>query len=1132
MTFPKFNLFTFLAAGFLTQTLSAQEATDSVNDSRQNYVCLRHLEVDEHNDSLTGFNEKAKRNEYIARGFSGKELRFLINKEKRKFIEERYGKKKQVVSETAGKYNSATVNNFPCINEGFEMLTPGQYSTATSIPGWNLQNAGNVSTNGTCPTSTAGWSGGSNECWIQQTPVMGVPFIGVLPPSPLGGSMVAQLNNTLTSGGMTRLVNTFPVTSSNSLYQYAFAGAWDGAHPCCDNSFSRVDFYDCMGTWLSCLSYSVVSLSQFCATSNSFNLSGTVTWTGWQTRSVNLAPYIGQCVTVIVSTGDCIGGAHFGMMFFDAHCGAQNVANGLNPIGVSSPVSFCPGSTLATVNAPLGYVSYTWTAPAAAPSISPQQSTLSVMTITNPVANTVYTVNGTTSSGCILSHTINLVTTSVAITGIQANNTCAGGSIGSATVQGNGSGTGYNYIWTNSSNFVVSTSSVVNNLPPGQYSVNVSAIGSPGCGQASNSVIIVASPPIVTNINKYFCTNTLVVDGFTGSNFAWYSSNALIPGATASSYTVSSPVNNATIGVSYTSPQGCRDSVKVTLVAATPGTLGISSNLTVCVGAGNGQAIISLTPSAFSFPAVNSFTVLNSPGTSPTLTLFSGTQSANSFTASGLTGGGSYTVIASDGLCRYGIPFTANVPTPFNFVINTPSTGYCSPGCGTAQIQLSGGFSTTPQYSYSWSPSPFTSGNTSPTIIVCPLLSPGTQSSITLTVAVTPTSINCPLTQTVALNMAFVQTPTLTPIPVLCTSGTVYSITSTATNGTVSPVMSGLTSNGVITPSMITPGTHPFTYASSLGGCTASVNSNFTVQEPPVSVASSGTACSGQAVTLSASGAVTYTWSNFANGSVVTVSPPASLVYSVTGFNSLGCYKTVALTVSITPVPSITVSGNLSLCPGQGTTLTAQGALSHTWTNFPPGSNIGLNPLSSGIYTVSGTGTGPCIVSKTVSLIVHASPTLTILGRLAICTGETSTLSVSGANSYSWNTNDTSSIIVISPTSVQQFSVTGLSVQQCSATATVMVNVLKCTGLDERGLFSPVKIYPNPAWSELFIDVDENVKAQLFDAAGKLIWESHLHIGKNKIELGEFAEGVYLLNLSGSQGTRSYKVIKKAGAVD
>jgi hypothetical protein len=83
----------------------------------------------------------------------------------------------------------------------------------------------------------------------------------------------------------------------------------------------------------------------------------------------------------------------------------------------------------------------------------------------------------------------------------------------------------------------------------------------------------------------------------------------------------------------------------------------------------------------------------------------------------------------------------------------------------------------------------------------------------------------------------------------------------------------------------------------------------------------SSTFCSGNSVTLTASGANTYTWSpatdlSIATGSIVIAYPAVTTTYTVTGTGANGCTGTANVTITVIQGPSGDVSSSPAVCPG------------------------------------------------------------------------------------------------------------------------------------------------------------------------------------------------------------------------
>ena len=808
-------------------------------------------------DSLKGFDETKVTKEVLSIGLPGWEAQIHLHNLKRKFINQKYsiGPDYQympipVRPATAGKkLGTNTVNGPPCVNEDFEATPPGQYTTANAVNGWQISSRAN---DGSC--SPNNWTPGSNEFWIVQTPILNWGLVGgtmgIIPQSPLGGNNVAQLNNHVNNVSSTRITQQFPVTLANTLFQFAYAGYWNdggGGHGCCQSGGAatqpglNVSMYDCNGAPLACSSLSL-SPGLGCQSAGvTFNvIQNVASWTNWQVKAIDLTPYIGSCITIEIVAYDCAFGGHWGSVLVDTRCGGNQIGPPIPGVGgnIPGPVSYCAGSNLAQIAAPSGYISYQWYAPNSAPIPAPQ-GTAQILNVPNPIAGDIYTVKMTLASGCVFTSTNQILTSTVSITGIGSSTTCPGGSAGSATVIGNGSGTGYNYTWINAQNSqTVGTTAVVNGLAPGVYSVILTGFGSAGCGSAVATTTVLPGIPGVISLNKSFCGTEAYFGVTGGSNFQWYNGLSAIPApfGTVPSLTVSPPIAGNIYRVGYTN-FGCRDSIEYTLNAVTPGQMGLSGVSRVCPNGTNATAQVTLVPAPNSLNGFNSFLVTSIAPTPPfTASLFPTTS--NSLNLTGLAGG-TYSVSVFDGSCKYNTTFNV-VPFTFNYSL-TPTTATLCPGKSVAAAISFSNPTMYGQYTYSWTPSSQLFGATASNAIITPTLPNAQMATTVYSVIVTPTLINCPIVKTISVTAVNPPTPTIAAIPDLCNTFAPYQITVNPPGGTFISGVSGPNNpisspQGIITPSLVlnTPSlnsVYSLTYAITVYTCGASNTATYQVSK-------------------------------------------------------------------------------------------------------------------------------------------------------------------------------------------------------------------------------------------------------------------------------------------------------------
>ena len=224
-------------------------------------------------------------------------------------------------------------------------------------------------------------------------------------------------------------------------------------------------------------------------------------------------------------------------------------------------------------------------------------------------------------------------------------------------------------------------------------------------------------------------------------------------------------------------------------------------------------------------------------------------------------------------------------------------------------------------------------------------------------------------------------------------------------------------------------------------GCTASTSATIVVNDLPIAAISGDLEiCNGASTILTASGGSTYGWSTGATTSSITVNPTTNTIYTVVASNSEKCFSTTSVTVVVHALPSINVAGDLEICSGSSTTLTASGGTSYTWSNGETTVSITVSPIINTNYTITVTNDQGCADIETVSVVVEPSPLPIVVGDLNLCLGESTTLTASGGSNYLWSTGATTSVLTVTPTVSTIYSVT-VSSGGCVASTSVTVNV-------------------------------------------------------------------------------------------
>lgn len=173
-------------------------------------------------------------------------------------------------------------------------------------------------------------------------------------------------------------------------------------------------------------------------------------------------------------------------------------------------------------------------------------------------------------------------------------------------------------------------------------------------------------------------------------------------------------------------------------------------------------------------------------------------------------------------------------------------------------------------------------------------------------------------------------------------------------------------------------------------GCSATQLVNLTTTNPPViNAGTDATLCTGESITLTATGGQTYVWSDgVTNGTAFT--PTTTITYTVTGTDAAGCVGTDQVTVTVVPVPTAGFTASvLTGFPVLNVTFTntSTNATNYSW-DFGNGSAPVVttsNGSQSVSYTQPGTydvvliaSNGGCDDAVTLPIVVVGYPPLEI----------------------------------------------------------------------------------------------------------------------------------------------------------
>lgn len=603
-----------------------------------------------------------------------------------------------------------------------------------------------------------------------------------------------------------------------------------------------------------------------------------------------------------------------------------------------------------------------------------------------PASNTVYIVTGTDGQGCqrTFSQAISVGNVSVSITG--PSTVCTGNQI---NLTANGA---TSYTWNTGAQ-----ASTIAASPTITTTYSVIGVSGNCSNTAVRTITVNPFPVLAISGNSVICagqTTTLSVTG--ASTYSWNTSS------TAAAINVS-PATNTVYSVDGNS-LGCITNATFAV---------ISNSLPIVTVAQSATAVCVSSPVSFTASGANTYSWSGGPSTD---TFVTNPTSAAIYTVTGTTAQ-NCSVTRTVGVGSFSLPVMAIAPASATTCIGG-SVSFTASGAAT----------------YTWNASPTETTST---------FSNTPTANITHTVVGT-TSQGCVGNATVALVANPLPTLSIAPASItLCAQSPATFTASGADTYTWNSVSQGSTANFF----HLNNTTHTVVGTNSLGCSSNATVGVTTLALPVVSIAPSlTTVCVNSTANFTASGAITYTWYNASTNSVIAITPSTTGSYSVVGTDANGCSSSGSAVILTNPLPIVSASINTpSVCPSRTVGLSASGASTYSWITLGAGASIVNSPSVSTTYTVVGTSTAGCSSSANVSVFVFALPSLTVTpASPTLCLNQTTTLTASGANSYTWSNATSGNTLEVTSTSNETFTLTGVNAQGCinSKTVPVVVNQL------------------------------------------------------------------------------------------
>ncbi len=679
---------------------------------------------------------------------------------------------------------------------------------------------------------------------------------------------------------------------------------------------------------------------------------------------------------------------------------SDTISISVNPLpvtGISNDATICSGDTI-TLTA-TGGVFYDW-------NTGPTTSSITVLT----TSTRTYSVTITDGNACSVLESVTVTSIALPNASVSLSGPTTFCADRSLTMTAS-SGTGYSYQWFNDVNMIpAAVNQALTVTQSGLYSVEVTANGCSKKSGASN-VIVNPLPVASASDDATICSgDTIQLYASGGISYQWYN-------GTINSTIQVAPTSTSNYSVTVSNSFGCTASESVTVstiarpsaVASPIGTFSICSGETTTLTASTGAG--------YSYQWMEGISTLNGK-TNQTLVISTS---------------GNYHVIVTANGC----PKNSNTVQVIVNSLPVVSVNHDTTVCGGSPVTLTAGGGAT----YKWS-----TGSTNQSINVAPT------GSTTYNVTVT-SSQGCSSTGDVFISVIPSPSANITSSGSLtiCDGDTVTLAASTGPGYFYQWKNNGLDLAGQTNSSFTTTQSGSYSVVVTAFGCSkASSVQSVTVNSLPAAIVSNDTTvCQGNSADISASGGVSYRWSNGRTTAVNTVSPNQTSTYHVTVTDANGCTDANQVTVNVVALPNayITTSSSTNLCTGQTVSMNASTGAGYSYEWFKNNilisgaTNATYVASQTGSYTVRTTANGCSKTSLPSTVTVSTFLVASISNDTTICAGDTVTLFATGGGSYDWSSGETTASIIAAPTTTKTYSVTVSNGVNCSAVKSAVVTV-------------------------------------------------------------------------------------------
>ncbi len=240
--------------------------------------------------------------------------------------------------------------------------------------------------------------------------------------------------------------------------------------------------------------------------------------------------------------------------------------------------------------------------------------------------------------------------------------------------------------------------------------------------------------------------------------------------------------------------------------------------------------------------------------------------------------------------------------------------------------------------------------------------------------------------------------------------------------------------------------------------------------------------------------------------------------------------------------PDVTANAGASaiICDGEfanlnGNASGGDGSYTYLWTPSadvigPSSATTTANPSSTTLYTFSVTDGNNCSKTDTMVVTLPSTPLSVDAGSPStICMGNNVILTATpgggyGGNTYDWSpgnifSDSTSINPTVTPGSTVTCFITVTDAEQCSATDSVTITVIDCSGIEDESNAGTMQVYPNPS-NGIFtllldqLNANDLYDIKIFNVAGSIVYQKEYPgNGSFPVDLSSLAAGMYTLTL-------------------